>query len=73
MALSIHQYGYEGEVEEAVPVQEFHRAECSLCDWRGEEHDGLGWQEAEQEAIDHYEGEHDEGDDEDEEDDDDAM
>lgn len=55
---SLHEYGYEGEIEEAVPVQEFHRAECTLCDWKSEEFDGFDWKSAEAEAIEHYENEH---------------
>lgn len=54
MTLSIHTYGYEGKVEEVVPVEEFHRAHCELCDWQSEEFDAMGWKEAEQAAIDHY-------------------
>lgn len=68
--LSIHKPGYEGDVEEAVPVQTFHRAECTLCDWKSEEHEDLAWKDAEEAAIEHYEFEHPE-DDEDEEDADD--
>lgn len=65
----LHAYGYEGEVEDAVPVQEIHRAECSLCDWKGQEHDGLAWKDAEEEAIEHYEEEHAELDDDEEDED----
>lgn len=67
---NLHEYGYEGDVEDAVPVQEFHRAECSLCDWKGEEHDGFDWKGAEAEAIGHYEDEHAEPDEDFDEDDD---
>lgn len=68
--MSLHEYGYEGEIEEAVPVNEFHRAECQVdgCDWKGEEHDSLDWKGAEVEAIEHYETEHQEDEDEDDDD-----
>lgn len=53
--MSIHAYGYEGEVEEAVPVEEFHRASCEACGWVGVEHDSMSWKDAEEEAIEHFE------------------
>jgi hypothetical protein len=69
MAIQIHEYGYEGKVEDAVPVVEIHQARCNLCDWKSEEHEGgLDWKQAEADAIAHYENDHpdeddDEGDD----------
>lgn len=65
--MELHAYGYEGAVEEAVPVEEFHRARCTLCDWVGEEHDAMSWKDAEAEAIEHYEDNHAEPDDDEEE------
>jgi hypothetical protein len=62
---NLHAYGYEGTVEEEVPVEEFHRARCSLCDWVSEEFDGLDWKSAEEAAVEHYEDEHAETDDDD--------
>lgn len=64
--MSIHAYGYEGKVEEAVPVEEIQRARCTLCEWVGQEFDGLSWEQAEAEAVQHYEDEHDDGDEEEE-------
>lgn len=68
---SIHHDGYEGTVEEAVPVQEFHQARCTLCDWVGEEHDGLDWKSAEEEAVEHFQDFHAVNDEDDEDDDED--
>lgn len=69
---NLHYPGYEGTVEEQVPVEEFHRASCNLCDWKSEEFGSLDWREAEEAAVEHYEFEHgDEEDDEEEDEDDD--
>lgn len=56
--MSIHAYGYEGEVEEMIPVMEYHRAECNECDWQSELFGELDWQSAEQAAVEHAEEEH---------------
>lgn len=69
MSSELHAYGYEGDVENAVPVHEYHRAECTECEWISELFDEYDWRSAEQEAIDHYTDEHLEEDEEDEEDD----
>lgn len=64
----LHAHGYEGtKVEEEVPVEEFHRARCTLCTWTSEEFDELDWKSAEAAAVEHYEDEH--AEEEDEEDD----
>jgi hypothetical protein len=54
----LHAYGYPGEVEEHVTVREFHRAQCNLCEWEGDEHDEFSWQAAEEEAIEHFQDHH---------------
>jgi hypothetical protein len=59
--------GYEGEVEEAIPVHETHQAKCTLCTWEGEKHDEMAWTDAQAEAVEHWEGEHAPDEDEDEE------
>lgn len=69
---NLHEVGYEGEVEDAVPVQEFHRAECTLCEWKSEEFDDLDWKSAEAEAIAHFEDEHAEPEDDDDDEDDES-
>lgn len=67
--MSIHAADYEGKVEEVCPVEEFHRATCSLCGWTSEEFDSLDWKSAEEAAVDHIEEHHE---DDEEEDDDDS-
>lgn len=72
MAASLHADGYEGTVEEAVPVHEIHQARCTLCDWVSEEHDELSWKDAEEEAVEHFNDFH-RIDDEDEDDEEDVI
>lgn len=55
---AIHYHGYEGDVEEHVPVESFHRAKCEDCDWVSAEFDDLDWQSAEQEAVEHWQDMH---------------
>lgn len=61
----LHHDGYEGKVEEAVPVEEFHRARCTLCEWVSDDFDALDWKDAEEAAVEHFEDVHQEPDDED--------
>lgn len=65
-------YNYPGytAIEDDVPVHEWHRAECNLCDWQGELKDEMDWQGAQAEALEHHEDQH--GPDEDEDEDEDA-
>lgn len=64
----LHAYGYEA-IEDVVPVAEFHRASCTLCDWQSEEFGELDWKGAEEAAVAHLEEDHADEDDEDDDDD----
>lgn len=54
---ALHHPGYD-DIEQHVSVEEIQQAKCQICTWEGEQHDGLNWQLAEQDAVEHFEEVH---------------